>query len=80
MMTDPGPLCPFDFVAVEKEGYTCDMQCYSAWILHWAHLSLEEETSRFIIVPDDMDVPLTLTEQPWYLSEFPEGDRPKVIE
>ncbi len=71
------PLCPFDFVAVEKQGYTCDLNCYSAWILHWAAMVRPDGLH---IIPDDADVPLSLPEQPWWLDEFPDEDKPKVVD
>ena len=72
------PLCPFDFKPVDREGYTCDRHCYEAWVLFYSDVEHWTDRVKLIILADDDLVPLTLTEQPWYLREFKPEDRPSI--
>ena len=70
-------LCPWDFNPVELPGQTCSRQCYVAWLVE----KLGEANEDGLVILEDGEVPpVNLTDQPWYLSEFPVKDRPKVVD
>ena len=55
--------CPFCGEPTEKEGVTCDEQCYYLW---YAHYNLQRYYG-VVILAEGERVPLTLKHQPWYV-------------